>query len=223
MFNCNRCVRLTPTSLSLSLSQHNTRTQFTGNSAGLATTPHGCNIPSCTPKTSTPRKQAHISALLAKKENNAGETRLRKRGQPQQQLSEAGGTPSKHEEVQASRRKIVPPDVRVGKTTQGDPKDSTHQASTMGHQCDASEHDSPEGVVNPTLQRAETRSRELRSRRQAVTEQESQPTAKGRVSNKRPALENITNVARDKGKKAAPPKKTKTAKGMAPLGTHVNA
>ena len=189
-------------------------TQFTGPSANLDSTPQDSHIPSCTPKTSTPRKQGNISALLHKKDGHRGETRLRKRGQPQQQPKEAREMPSKHKEVQASRKKAAPLDVRVEKEPRQGSKGSTRQTNRAKHPTDANEHTSPEIVADPMLKKAETHSREQRPRREAVTDQVPQPTTRSNVPSKRPALENITNVARNEGKKSAPPKKTKSAKGV---------
>ena len=197
-------------------------TQFTGISANLDATPQGRQIPSCAPKTSTPRKQAHTSILLNSKDGREGETRPRKRGQPQQQLNKAGETPSKHEEVRASRKKVVPLDMRVGKAPRQSSRDSTHQTGGTEHPSGANKHNPSEGVTDPILNKAEMRSKEPRSRQETVTDQGSQPTAKGNVPSKRPALENITNVARDKGTNSAPPRKTKAAKGVTPLEAQGN-
>ena len=215
-FGCNRQTdKHASPSLTHTCTPHS---QFVGTSANLNTTPRDCHIPTCTPKTSTPRKQTHITALRYAKDGHAGEARLRKRGQPPQQLADTGATPSKHKKVESSRKKITPLNVRGGKVPMQGSKGSTSQTKGPEHPSDGNECSSSEGVAEPPPKRAETHSREPRTREKGVTDQVAQPTSRAKATaDKRPALENITNVARNMGKRTSPPRKAKAAKGVTPL------
>ena len=97
-------------------------------------------------------------------------------------------------------------------------KGSTSQTKSPEHPSDGNDCSSSEGVAEPPPKRAETRSREPRPREKGVTDQAAQPTSRAKATaDKRPALENITNVARNMGKRTSPPRKAKAAKGVAPL------
>lgn len=127
-------------------------------------------------------------------------------------------TPSKFKEVETSRKKVTPLNVRGGKASIQGSKVSTHQTKGPEHPSDGNKRSSSEGVAEPPPRRAETHSREPRPTEEVITDQVAQPTSRANATaDKRPALENITNVARNTEKRTTPPRKAKTAKGVTPL------